>query len=187
MMCVWIPLSPHFYPMCGEYDDRKKEELAGGEKAEPDTLICLLDLVSYSTPSSELSFSYTNSTGPHYLSLLETNDHKLWTMVFSFAPTAGNEYHFLTTMTHITLNLSPQCSALVNLSCLESLWCPKSFFCMRINALSFVYNFRFSIFSHFTILALHSRVRICLKNTASSSPFFKGVYNISRPLLQRFL
>lgn len=68
MMCVWIPLSAHFYPMCGEYDDRKKEELVGGEKAEPDTLICFLDLVSYSTSSSELSFSYTDSTGPHYLS-----------------------------------------------------------------------------------------------------------------------
>lgn len=44
-----------------------------------------------------------------------------------------------------------------------------------------------AIFSHFAILSLHSRMRIPLKNTVSSSPFLKCVLKIPRHLLQRFL
>lgn len=64
-----------------------------------------------------------------------------------------------------------------------SLWCPKLLFCVRIKcsiAMSSPLGFPPSSFLPYYPCA-HS------KNTASSSHFFKCVWNISRPLLQRFI
>lgn len=131
MMWIWIPPIGHLYSVCAECDCRKREKLAGGEKTEPDALICILDLVSYS-PSSEPAFSYANSLGlTLFLFFFFRNKWGQCVKValVSFALTSRNGHHFLTIMVNITLTLS---SRYFCFSCLETLLCCKSFFYMRI-------------------------------------------------------